>query len=69
MIGNVNGSNRDEARAWLDKIDHAKEWTAASNAELLEMVGYLMSGPLANHIRCFVKENEAVTWAPSKGDY
>ena len=36
MIGNVDGSNRDEVRAWLDKIDQAKEWTTASDAELLD---------------------------------
>ena len=63
MIGTVDGSNRDEVRAWLDKVDHAKEWTSASDAELLEMVGYLMAGPLANHVRRFVKDNApAVIW-------
>ena len=61
-IGSVDGTNRDELRSWIDKIEHAKEWTGTTDRDVLEMVGYLITGALAHHVRRFVKTNQGVTW-------
>ena len=61
-IGSVDGTNRDELRSWIDKIEHAKEWTGTTDRDVLEMVGYRITGALAHHVRRFVKTNQGVTW-------
>ena len=65
-IGTVDGTNRDELRQWIERVDHAREWTASGDRDLLEMVGYLITGSLASHVRRFVKAREGVTWAQVK---
>lgn len=63
-IGTHDGSGRDALRAWMTAIDHAAEWTGATNSLILEMVGYLATGSLATTIRQFVRDAQAQdrTW-------
>ena len=62
-IGTTDGTNREQLRAWLEGVDHAIQWTGASDREGLEMVGYLMKGSLAIHVRNFLQQQgQGVTW-------
>ena len=62
-IGTVDGTNRDQLRSWLENVDHAMDWTGASDKEGLEMIGYLMSGSLAIYVRSHLRQNpEEQTW-------
>ena len=62
-IGTTDGTNREQLRAWLEGVEHALEWTGASDKEGLEMVGYLMAGSLAIFVRNHIKESTGtVTW-------
>ena len=54
-IGTTDGTNREQLRAWLEGVEHALEWTGASDKEGLEMVGYLMAGSLAIFVRNHIK--------------
>ena len=50
-IGICDGSNKADLRRWLKGIDHAFENTQAGNALIIEMVGYLVGGTLAQQTR------------------
>ena len=65
-IVTVDGTNRDELRQWIERIDHAQEWKSSGDRDLLEMVGYLITGSLASHVWRFVKSHEGFTWAQVK---
>ena len=59
----VDGTNRDQLRSWLENVDHAMDWTGASDKEGLEMIGYLMSGSLAIYVRSHLRQNsDEQTW-------
>ena len=49
-IGVSDGTSRDGVRTWVEAIDNAKTWTGASDGLILDMVGYLAQGALANLI-------------------
>ena len=53
-IGMTDGSNREALRSWLQGVDNAAVWTNANDGLVLEMVGYVALGSLANHIMAFM---------------
>ena len=61
-IGPCDRTNREQLRNWIEGVDHALQWTHASNREGLEMIGYLMTGSLAIHVRKYVGANAGAQW-------
>ena len=71
-IGPVDGTSREALRRWIDGVDHAKEWCAASDKDILEMIGALLGGALATHTIAFKKQKdkdaEDLTWKDLKAE-
>ena len=67
-IGVCDGNNKSELRTWLKSIDHAHENTQAGNQLIIEMVGYLVAGGLAQNIRRITAnlQGAARTWPAVK---
>lgn len=60
----VDGSNRVDLRKWIEGVNHAKTWTNATDSVIVEFIGGIIHGSLAEHVREFVfvnKKGEA-TW-------
>ena len=63
-----DGSNQEDLRTFLDKVDNAQVWTTANDQEMIRFLGALVSGSLATEIRRHVwTEHDGVrTWEEIK---
>lgn len=59
-----DGTNRLELRKWLEGVEHAKVWTKTNDQTIIEFIGGIVSGGLAQHIRniVFSGESPVTTW-------
>ena len=59
-----DGTNRYELRKWLEGVEHAKVWTKTNDRTIIEFIGGIVSGGLAQHIRnvVFTNDNPVTTW-------
>ena len=67
-IGPCDGANKAALRAWLKAVDHAALNTAAGDPLVIEMIGYLVGGGLAQFTRAITQrlQGNARTWAAVK---
>lgn len=59
----VDGTDKSDLRRWLQGIDHANESTNPGDAMIIDMVGPLVTGPMALFIRTALKNmKDKQTW-------
>ena len=62
-IGIQDGTSRSALRDWLEEVTSAKEWTKATDVQVINMIGYLLKGDLDRAVRDYIRDRPyGVTW-------
>ena len=61
-IGVCDGNDKSQLKTWLKAVDRAHGYTQANDAQIIELVGTLAIGPLAEVIANYLKLHQQQSW-------